>query len=239
VQLAEQVTMLSQLSGGRLHLGIGRGGPWRDLEVFGTGLQRWESGFPSSLALLMECLGSAVVGSAGQFDFRPVPMVPAPLAVPPVTVACTSLDTVSLAAAHGLPMLLGMDLSAARKAAMISHYVDSGGGPAPHIGAALAHVGPVSELRSAMPGWLGPGLAGYVTVDGRPRRPVDPVEYMDKLIGMHPVGSPDECVVRLRATARESGIDHFILMVDGCGTPAVTRRTIQRLGEEVLPRLRG
>jgi alkanesulfonate monooxygenase SsuD/methylene tetrahydromethanopterin reductase-like flavin-dependent oxidoreductase (luciferase family) len=239
VQLAEQVTMLSQLSGGRLHLGIGRGGPWRDLEVFGTGLDRWEKGFPAGLSLLLECLSAAEVGSTGRFAFRPVPMVPAPADVPQVTLACTSLETVALAARHGLPMLLGMDLPADAKAAMIKSYADAGGGPAPHIGAALAHVGPADELRSAMPRWLGPGLAGYVTVDGRPRRRIDPVEYTDRLIGMHPVGSPAECVQRLRESAQRSGIQHFVLMADGCGTPEITRRTIRRLGTEVLPRLRG
>lgn len=238
VQLAEQVTMLSHLSGGRLHLGVGRGGPWRDLEVFGMGLDRWENGFAESLALLLRCLGSSTVRSTGRFAFREVPLVPEPTGMPPVTVACTSRETVALAASFGLPMLLGMDLTATEKAAMISHYVDSGGGPAAHIGAALAHVGPASELRERMPTWLGPGLAGYVTVDGRPRRRLDPVEYTEKLVGMHPVGSPAHCVATLREAARCSGIRHMILMVDGCGEPEITRRTIERLGEEVLPQLR-
>jgi alkanesulfonate monooxygenase SsuD/methylene tetrahydromethanopterin reductase-like flavin-dependent oxidoreductase (luciferase family) len=235
VQLAEQVTMLNQLSGDRLHLGIGRGGPWRDLEVFGTGLDRWENGFAESLDLLLACLRSAEVAGSGRFSFHAVPMVPRPVAPPRVTLACTSLPTVELAADRGLPMLLGMDLPAAAKADMIRHY---GSSPAPHIAAAIAHVGPAAELRSAMPAWLGPGLAGYVTVDGRPRRHTDPVAYTEKLIGMHPVGSPEECVTRLREAAQRSGIDHFILMVDGCGVPKITRRTIRRLGEEVLPRLR-
>ncbi|GAB3884721.1 hypothetical protein GCM10029964_046180 [Kibdelosporangium lantanae] len=44
VQLAEQARMLTVMSGGRFYLGVGRGGPWRDLEVFGTGLYRWERG---------------------------------------------------------------------------------------------------------------------------------------------------------------------------------------------------
>jgi alkanesulfonate monooxygenase SsuD/methylene tetrahydromethanopterin reductase-like flavin-dependent oxidoreductase (luciferase family) len=96
----------------------------------------------------------------------------------------------------------------------------------------------VRELRSAMPGWLGPGLAGYVPVDDRPRKSRDPVRYTDELIGMHPVGSPDDCVERLRRCAERSNIDHFILMVDGCGAPEITLRAIERLGDEVLPRLR-
>ncbi|MEV4316337.1 LLM class flavin-dependent oxidoreductase [Actinocrispum sp. NPDC049592] len=237
VQLAEQVTMLDQLSGGRLHLGIGRGGPWRDLEVFGTGLDRWENGFAESLDLLLDCLTKDTVGGTGRFPFRPVPMVPQPVTPPRVTIACTSGDTVSIAAARGLPMLLGMDLSVAGKAAMIQSYVDSGGGPAPHIGAALAHVGPADEVRSRMPGWLGPGLEGYVTVDGRARKRADPVAYTEKLIAMHPVGDPGLCVRRL--SERAEGIDQVILMVDPCGDGEITGRTIRRLGAEVLPRLRG
>jgi alkanesulfonate monooxygenase SsuD/methylene tetrahydromethanopterin reductase-like flavin-dependent oxidoreductase (luciferase family) len=238
VHLAEQVTMVHQLSDGRLHLGVGRGGPWRDLEVFGTGVDRWEHGFAETLDLLLNCLTSASVGGTDRFAFRAVPMVPCPRQPPPVTIACTSAGTVSLAASRGLPMLLGMDLSADAKATMIKSYVDAGGGPAAHIGAALAHVGPAEELRSAMPAWLGPGLEGYVTVDGRPRKRIDPAAYTDKLIDLHPVGSPAECVARLRDSAERSGIDHHILMVDGCGTPEITRRTIRRLGAEVLPRLR-
>jgi alkanesulfonate monooxygenase SsuD/methylene tetrahydromethanopterin reductase-like flavin-dependent oxidoreductase (luciferase family) len=234
VQLAEQARMLTAMSGGRFHLGVGRGGPWRDLEVFGTGRYRWERGFGDGMRLLMDSLTKDTVGSTGRFAFRDVPMVPqAPPT--PVTVACTSPGTVELAAELGLPMLLGMDLSPVGKAGMISHYVAAGGTATGHIGAVLAHVGPAEEVRATMPGWLGPGLAGYVPVDARPRRRVDPVAYMEKLISMHPVGGPELCVRRLR----EAGTDHVILMVDPTGQPSVTRRTIRRLGAEVLPALRG
>jgi alkanesulfonate monooxygenase SsuD/methylene tetrahydromethanopterin reductase-like flavin-dependent oxidoreductase (luciferase family) len=237
VMLAEQVTMLDQMSGGRFHLGIGRGGPWRDLEVFGTGLERWEHGFAESLDLLLECLTSSTVSSTGRFEFGEVPMVPRPENRPQVTVACTSKDTVELAAKRGLPMLLGMDLDDSAKAGMIKTYEDAGGGPAPHVGAALAHVADtrdqaVSELLTAMPQWLGPGLAGYVPVDSRPRRHRDPLEYTEKLIGISPVGTPAQCADWLRGNT--SGIEHYILMVDGCGDPQVTRRTIEQLGAHLI-----
>lgn len=237
VLLAEQVTMVDQLSGGRFHLGVGRGGPWRDLEVFGTGLDRWEHGFAESLDLLLECLSSPAVSSAGRFEFREVPMVPRPTVRPRVTVACTSRGTVELAARRGLPMLLGMDLSDVDKKAMIEVYSAAGGGPAPHIGAALAHVADtreqaVSGLLETMPQWLGPGLAGYVTVDSRPRRRLDPVAYTEKLIGISPVGTPGQCVEWLRGNT--SGIEHYILMVDGCGDPRITRRTIEQLGAHLV-----
>ena len=45
VALAEQAALLDHVSAGRFRLGVGRGGPWVDLEVFGTSLERHESGF--------------------------------------------------------------------------------------------------------------------------------------------------------------------------------------------------
>ncbi|CAM3970896.1 LLM class flavin-dependent oxidoreductase [Kibdelosporangium persicum] len=233
VMLAEQVTMLDQMSGGRLHLGVGRGGPWRDLEVFGTGLDRWQNGFAESLDLLIECLTEPQVKSTGRFEFREVPMVPRPVTRPRLTVACTSPGTVEIAARRNLPMLLGMDLDDAGKAAMISSYEQAGGQSTEHIGAVLAHVGDsraqaADELRAVLPQWLEPGLKGYVAVDDRPRKPRDPVEYAEHLIGISPVGTAEDCLDHLRRTT--SGIGHYILMVDGCGDPQVTRRTIERIG---------
>jgi alkanesulfonate monooxygenase SsuD/methylene tetrahydromethanopterin reductase-like flavin-dependent oxidoreductase (luciferase family) len=239
VMLAEQVTMLDQMSGGRFHLGIGRGGPWRDLEVFGTGLDRWQNGFAESLDLLLDCLAKPVVGSTGRFEFRAVPMVPAPARRPPVTVACTSKDSVELAASRGLPMLLGMDLDDGAKAGMIKLYQDAGGGPAPHIGAALTHVADTreqafAELRTEMPKWLVPGLEGYVRFDGQPQPPRDAVGYMERLLGFSPVGTVHDCTEWLRGNT--SGIGHYILMVDACGDPEITRRTIESLGRYLMCR---
>ncbi|XRQ05082.1 LLM class flavin-dependent oxidoreductase [Actinomadura welshii] len=91
VALAEQAAMLSLLSGGRFRLGVGRGGPWRDLEVFGTGLPRYEEGFAESLDLLLTWLRSDRVAWSGErFRFREVPVVPRAATPPPVIVACTS-----------------------------------------------------------------------------------------------------------------------------------------------------
>ena len=65
VALAEQAALLDQVSGGRFRLGVGRGGPWIDLEVFGTGLHRYQHGFPESLDLLLAALGEHRVAASG------------------------------------------------------------------------------------------------------------------------------------------------------------------------------
>jgi alkanesulfonate monooxygenase SsuD/methylene tetrahydromethanopterin reductase-like flavin-dependent oxidoreductase (luciferase family) len=252
VALAEQVALLDQLSAGRFHLGVGRGGPWVDLEVFGTGVDRYERGFAEGLDLLLECLSAHRVGASGErFAFREVPMVPRPLSRPrpPVTVACTSPGTVELAAARGLPMLLGMHVGDAEKADMMAHYAATataaGHDPhdVPHVAAALAYVADnrrqaLRELHEAMPGWLDAGLAAHVPVDGRARPMRDAKAYVDLLCSLHPVGSAQECVDRLRASRERTGIRHVMLMVEGGGSRERTLANIARLGAEVLPQLR-
>ncbi|TDB85900.1 LLM class flavin-dependent oxidoreductase, partial [Actinomadura sp. 7K534] len=172
VALAEQAAMLSLLSGGRFRLGVGRGGPWRDLEVFGTGLPRYEHGFAESLDLLLAWLRSDRVSWQGEhFRFREVPVVPRALAPLPVTVACTSPATEALAAERGLPMLLGMHVGPEEKAAAVARH---GLPDLPHISTHVAQVADTREeaagtLMAEMPRWLGPGLDGYVPVDDRPR----------------------------------------------------------------------
>lgn len=77
VALGEQAALLHLTSGGRFTLGVGRGGPWIDLAVFGGGLEAYEQGFPERLDLLLRWLSGARVGGSGpQFDFPEVAVVP-------------------------------------------------------------------------------------------------------------------------------------------------------------------
>jgi alkanesulfonate monooxygenase SsuD/methylene tetrahydromethanopterin reductase-like flavin-dependent oxidoreductase (luciferase family) len=245
VALAEQTALLDQVSGGRFRLGVGRGGPWIDLEVFGTGLARYESGFAESLDLLLAGLSRPRLSAAGPtFAFREVPMVPRPRSRPPVVVACTSATTVALAAERRLPMLLGMHIDDDAKRDLVADYAAMAGEVgAGHVAAVTAYVADTRAearrtLRAELPRWLRPGLAGYVPVDGRAYMPRDADAYAELLCRIHPVGTPDDCVETMAATVERTGIRHLILMVEGAGTPDRTRENIARLGAEVLPRLR-
>ncbi|KAB8184142.1 LLM class flavin-dependent oxidoreductase [Microbispora catharanthi] len=242
VALAEQAAILHHVSDGRFRLGVGRGGPWLELEVFGTGTARFERGFPESLDLLCTALdGGPVAGGGEFFRFREVTMVPQARMSP--VVACTSDGTVRLAAERGLPMLLGMHIGDEEKAEMIAAYEAYATGPAAHIGAALGHVADtteqaIREMRESLPRWLGPGLAGYVPVDGRPPPRRNIPEYVDLLCRIHPVGSAEHCVEKITTTAARTGLRHLILMVEGTGDRARTLENIARLGAEVLPAVR-
>ncbi|OLF10553.1 monooxygenase [Actinophytocola xinjiangensis] len=252
VALAEQVALLDHLADGRLSLGVGRGGPWVDLEVLDTGLARYEHGFAEGLDLLLRGLTEPTVAADGDhFAFREVPMVPRPLTRPrpPVVVAATSEPTARLAAARGLPMLLGLHMTDDEKAAMVARYDatarEAGHDPASvrHVSAMLAQVADDrdqarAQVRAAMPGWLTEGLAGYVPIDGRPRPRRDPVPYTDFLAELHALGSPADCARRIRDSADRTGIRHVVLMVEARGDHQATMDNIARLGDEVLPLLR-
>ncbi|WP_433339132.1 LLM class flavin-dependent oxidoreductase [Spirillospora sp. CA-294931] len=241
VALAEQASMLSLISGGRFDLGVGRGGPWRDLEVFATGLPRYERGFAESLDLLLAWLRSERLAWSGEhFAFREVPVVPRAATPPSVHVACTSPATERLAAERGLPMLLGMHVGDDEKAEAIARHGDPS---APHVSTHLAQVAgtreeAVATLVAEMPRWLGPGLDGYVPVDDRPRNPRDPVAYTRRLCETHPVGSPDDCAKSLIATAERTGVRRLALLVEAAGSARATLDNIVRLGELVLPQVR-
>ncbi|MES4905620.1 MULTISPECIES: LLM class flavin-dependent oxidoreductase [unclassified Streptomyces] len=178
VALGEQAALLHLVSGGRFTLGVGRGGPWVDLEVFGTGLRAYERDFPESLDLLLRWLREPRVGAAGdRFAFREVPVVPRPdealtdaahgalgggaadgraASGPPVIVACTSPGTVRLAAERGLPMMLGMHCGDEEKAEAVGLWRESAlaAGRSPEEVAAVAdeHVSAgVVQIADARP----------------------------------------------------------------------------------------
>lgn len=258
VALGEQAALLHLASGGRFTLGVGRGGPWVDLAVFGAGTAAYERGFPESLDLLLRWLREPSVGAQGpRYAFPDVPVVPRPDelepagAGPQVVVACTSPGTVRLAAERALPMLLGMHCGDEDKAGMVALWrrTARAAGHSPDVVDAVGHVSAgvvqvsdtradaVETLRKAMPGWLQQGLAAHRTVDGRPRATRDPYAYTDLLCDLHPVGPPRLCADRLAATARATGITRFALLVEGSGDLAATLHNVARLGGDVLPEL--
>ncbi|WP_097923760.1 MULTISPECIES: LLM class flavin-dependent oxidoreductase [Streptomyces] len=265
VALAEQAALLHLTSGGRFSLGVGRGGPWVDLEVFGGGLDAYENGFPEALDLVLDWLREPRVAGRGErFGFREVAVVPradevlegpagagAGAAGPEVVVACTSPKSVRLAARRALPMLLGMHCGDEEKAEMVALWRtaarEAGHPPevvegAPHVSAGVAQIedgaGEATELLvKSMPGWLRQGLDAHVTVDSRHRVMRDPVAYTELLCGLHPVGPPRLAADRLAATAERTGITRFALLVEGSGDLAATEENVRRLGSDVLPLL--
>lgn len=241
VALAEEAALLHAVSGDRFDLGVARGGPWADLEVFGTGLDRYTpDGFAEALDVLLAATSGArtVRGNGPRFGFRDVPVVPRPPGALPVWLAATSPSTMDLASNRGLPVLLGMHDTDAGKADLLSRHARP---DAEHVSTHLAYVtdtveGAETELRATLPGWL--RRAGeHVRIDGTAGTR-DSGAYVEHLLATHPIGPPDRCLARLTATLVTTGVRRLLLMVEAGGSPQRTIRNIERLGTELLPALR-
>lgn len=245
VALAEEAVLLDELSDGRFALGVGRGGPWVDLEVFGTGLDRYADGFAASVDLLTTWLsGAELVAGNARFPFRPVRVVPRPRRPVPTWIAATSTGTVDLAARYGLPLLLGLHADNAEKAELLDRYartaVAHGHDPSTsaHASAHLAQVAETDDaaraaVRANLPALLS-GLHDYVRIDGAPAAERDHHRYVEKLLRIHPVGGPAYCRERLAEAAALTGVRHLLLMVEAGGGRSATLDNIARLAAEVL-----
>ncbi|MBO4204608.1 LLM class flavin-dependent oxidoreductase [Micromonospora echinofusca] len=245
VALAEEAALLDELSGGRFRLGIARGGPWVDLEVFGTGLARYTEGFADAVDLLAAWLsGAPVVAGNAAFPFRPVHVVPRPRRPVPVWVAATSAPTVELAARYGFPLLLGLHATLAEKAALLERYAEvaaAHGHDPGAVGHASAHLAYLADDDATAAQTVRPGLSGllagtddYVRLDGSTGSAHRRDRYVAHLLDLHPVGGVDRCRERIRAAAQLPGVRHLLLMVEAAGGRDRTVANVHRLARDVL-----
>jgi hypothetical protein len=141
-----------------------------------------------------------------------------------------------------LPLLLGMHATDADKRRLLDLHAQTG---PPDVGHSSTHVAYVADthaeaqhvLCAAMPDWLAT-TAEYVRIDATTTPTRNPHGYLEHLLDIHPVGSPDLCARRLADTVATTGARRLLLMVEGAGIPARTLTNLARLGAEVLPILR-
>lgn len=108
LQLAEQVAILDQWSGGRFDFGIGRGGYLREFEAFGINTERWSDEIEASVAVLLDAWTTEQVESENRwFKFAPVEVHRrcSTVSGPPMFLATSTPSTIEFAARSGLPLL--------------------------------------------------------------------------------------------------------------------------------------
>jgi alkanesulfonate monooxygenase SsuD/methylene tetrahydromethanopterin reductase-like flavin-dependent oxidoreductase (luciferase family) len=108
VDLAEQLAVLDVVSGGRLDVGIGRGGTLQDYQTFRSERADARGRVEEGIALMRQCWSGAPFDFAGQFHSAErlhVRPRPAQRPHPPLFVAANSEDSVRSAARLGLPTL--------------------------------------------------------------------------------------------------------------------------------------
>ena len=108
IDLAEQLAVLDVVSGGRLDVGIGRGGTLQDYQTFRSERTEARLRIEEGIALMQQCWTGAPFDFNGQFhSAERLHVRPRPLQRPhpPLFVAANSEDSVLSAARLGLPTL--------------------------------------------------------------------------------------------------------------------------------------
>jgi alkanesulfonate monooxygenase SsuD/methylene tetrahydromethanopterin reductase-like flavin-dependent oxidoreductase (luciferase family) len=250
VPLAEQTALLDHLSGGRFCLGVGRGGPVVDLEVFGSSLVRYERGLPESVDLILQTWTQASVAANSEFfQFRSVPANPRPLTQPhpPLYVACHSGNRVEVAARRGLPMLLFFHFDNDAKASLLERYGEiaerHGHDPA-KIDHAWAMMGYIAdnqeqarqELRRTLLPWYEASGKAYIYLQPQQGHP-DLELPLESMFVHHPIGTPEDCLEKLTVTMERTGLRHVLVMLEAPAERQQTLENIERFATEVLAKL--
>jgi alkanesulfonate monooxygenase SsuD/methylene tetrahydromethanopterin reductase-like flavin-dependent oxidoreductase (luciferase family) len=267
VRFAEEAAVVDQLSGGRLILGLGTG--YRDVEFEGLGLRRRQR-----VPRLLECLrvlrqtahegGVSGVGLLDGDDLVPMSPVPLQAGGPPVWIGGFVEAAVRRAGRHadgyiapqmgagGLLRRIGWireetsrpDVAIAQSTLTFVAARDAGEVVAPGL----------RQLQSQSRGWKAAEIEAARTTPGAWRagqewESADPGRAMahddEKLGHALVIGTPDECVEKLRpfaevlGTLPESAVGHLACRLTYPAVPdAANAESLRLFATEVVPELR-
>lgn len=110
IRLAEEISLVDHLSGGRVWVGLGPGFNQFEFEAFGVDIDDRRDRLDEAIDILEGLFGNETYGHDGRFwKFPPVTLKPRPLTVPhpPFMITTSTLPSLERAAKRGLPVLIG------------------------------------------------------------------------------------------------------------------------------------
>ncbi|MCC7483887.1 MAG: LLM class flavin-dependent oxidoreductase [Burkholderiales bacterium] len=260
VHVAERVATLDLLSGGRLEVGIGRGFSPAEYGAFGARMRESRALVAESLAILRASFsGDPVTFAGAHYRLDGARIVPRALQRPhpPLWAAAVSPESFDWAAREGLGVLVGPFKPWFMTEADIRRYRDAWRRPEPPRIGVTAGVLCLRDGRRAR-ALAAPALSWFYGELMRVTAPVleslyPSYEHFRQLgryrrliglgarprvlaaAGMTIVGSPLECIDRIRKLQR-AGVTH-LLMAIGAGAVAtgVVRESLECIAAEVMP----
>jgi alkanesulfonate monooxygenase SsuD/methylene tetrahydromethanopterin reductase-like flavin-dependent oxidoreductase (luciferase family) len=220
VQIAEELAVLDQLSGGRLDVGIGRASTPLEYAGFEVPFEQGRARVDEGLAILRGVWTDDSFSYRGDFrQVAEVRLVPKPLQQPhpPLYLACNSAETVPIAARHGLPMMsswLVLDQALVERREVYRQVSAQHGHPPAEVEARLAQTWSIRFV--------------YVAEDERAARE-EPRQYL--------LDFQDAATERRRAvdrSAASTGLDYEAFLASGAaffGTPDQVVEQISRCRE--------
>jgi probable F420-dependent oxidoreductase len=225
VHLAKSLSTLDQLSGGRIDIGVGTGGPGRPFAAFGVDPDRYVARFTEGIALMKALWTEPRVSFDGEFwQLHDAAMEPKPVQKP-----------------HP-PLWFGANGPAAlRRAARLGDgFFGAGSTPTATFASQVAIVREALAAAGRPAGEFSIAKRVYIAVDDDTQQARARINAaMERLYGRRSgqieaaavAGTPDECARELRAVAGAGA--ELILF-----TPMFDQaRQAERLAAEVLPQL--
>lgn len=252
ITLAEQVAILDQVSGGRLDLGLGRGGYSLDYDVLTVPTERWFAGVEAVLPAVIEAVSKANVSSENQlFPYESVTVRPRPRTQPhpPVYVATGTTEAVEVAARLRLPLQFYFYADTVSRVQTIQQYrgfaqEHGWDGDVDHL-----HVIPclVEDDEASARERMSAGMTTWLN-SGNHRRLNDPKldletqaqqikDFAPQVIDQSPIGPPDLVVEWLEAFHNATGARNIALHMEPLGDSDGTLRSIRRFASDVAPHL--
>jgi alkanesulfonate monooxygenase SsuD/methylene tetrahydromethanopterin reductase-like flavin-dependent oxidoreductase (luciferase family) len=269
VRVAERIAALDILSGGRMDVGVGRGVSPLEYEVFGGTMSESRGRVDEGLEILRRAWADKPFAHDGQFwSFPEIDVVPKPLQKPhpPLWTAAVSPETFPMAAEKGLGVLAGpfkpLFMISEDREAFVKRCSELGRDPA-ELGFGMT-VGVVvlddheraREVARTNIRWFyeqllrltapvlekgGESYRYYREELGTLQALTGGTPSLEALeaAGMVVAGDPEHAIEQLRGLT-DHGIDHVLCALQAGGVPHddVTR-SIELMGEHVIPALRG
>jgi alkanesulfonate monooxygenase SsuD/methylene tetrahydromethanopterin reductase-like flavin-dependent oxidoreductase (luciferase family) len=248
VRLIEEIGMLDRLSGGRLQLGIGKGGQAAEHSRFGVAAEDMDALFTESFEILMKGLAGDVLEHEGRFfNIPPTPQLLKPLQHPhpPLWYGVGNPARCAWAAERGINLVAGLPNARARPIAdAFSEALEKQG----RTGAGKPFMGLMRQVyvaptdaeaeRIAARAWrtFAANFNWLVNWLGRPAFPIA-TEFADaQAFGVAFAGSPASVRDWIAATRDEVGIDYLAAeLVFGDMSHEEALQGIELFGRDVMP----
>jgi alkanesulfonate monooxygenase SsuD/methylene tetrahydromethanopterin reductase-like flavin-dependent oxidoreductase (luciferase family) len=268
VMVAERIATLDIVSSGRIDVGVGRGLSPLEYEVFGGAIEESRERVDEDLEIMRRCWGDRPTSFEGRFwRFPEIDVVPKPLQKPhpPLWTAAVSPETFSLAADRDLGVLAGpfkpLFMVAEDRDRFVARCQELGKDPrqlgfAMTLGVVVSDdAGRARAVAERHIRWFyerllrltarvlergGESYRYYREELATLRELTGGAPSLEALeaAGMVIAGTPDDAIERFQKLAG-TGIDHVLCAVQAGGIPhADALRTIELLGERVIPALR-
>ena len=253
ITLAEQVAILDQVSGGRLDLGLGRGGYSLDYDVLSVPTERWSDGIEATLPAVIDALSNTSVTSDSElFPYDSVTVRPRPRTQPhpPVYVATGTPDAVEVAARLRLPLQFYFYADTESRVQTIQQYrgfaqQHGWDGEIDHLHAVPCLVED-NEARARKR--MAAGMTAWLSSGNHPRLH-DPDQdlaartelirdFAPEVIAQSPVGPPERVIEWFAEFKAATGARNFALHMEPLGDPEGTLLSIRRFAADVAPQLK-